>query len=101
VICSFVSSSGAEETIARVVDHHVDVAKVSESLVHDLMDLRRVAHIEMGELQPVAILSLEIILCVHLTDGPGDAAALKKFSVMWRPKPLFTPVINQARCVIF
>jgi hypothetical protein len=41
VICSSVSDwDRAEETVARVVYDHVDLAEIGEGLVHDLFDCR-------------------------------------------------------------
>jgi hypothetical protein len=68
----------AKETVAGVVDHDVDLAELGEGLVYDLMDRRRVGHVEMGEPQQVAILGLEIIHRVHLADGASDAVAAGK-----------------------
>ena len=53
-IYQFLCSS---ETIARVVDHHVDIAEIGEGLVHDLTDcLLRIKVMRESEFNPACLI---------------------------------------------
>jgi hypothetical protein len=71
-------------------------AEGSEGLVHELMDRRRAGRFGICEPRPVAILGLEMIHRVHLrTVQTTLSPRSRSCSILWRPKPLFAPVIGQ------
>src|ERR1700709_1385834 len=65
----------AEQTIASIADDDIDFAEVSKSVVHNLIDLRCIRHVQKVQRQKIAVLFLEVVHCVHLADRAGDAIA--------------------------
>ena len=53
----------------------LDLTEVGEGLGHDAMDRGRVGQVEIGESEPVVVLGLEIIRCIHLAHAHGNAVA--------------------------
>jgi len=91
----------AEQAVASVTDDDIDLAEVGESVAHDPLDSGPVRHIQMVQPQEIAVLLLEIVHRIHLAVVPATRSPrARSCSVITRPKPLFTPVINHVRCVI-
>ena len=65
----------AEQSVARVVDDHVDTPEGGEGFVDNAPDGRGVGHVQRGEPEPVAVLRSQVVEGSQLAGSTGDALA--------------------------
>src|SRR5450830_249135 len=74
-LCSAQFFDSTEQTIAGVVDDDVDLPEISERFAHNLLNLGRVCHVQMGQPQKLAVFFFKIVHCIHLANCPRDTIA--------------------------